>query len=61
MISANLTGVLISGATATDVTVIGNLIGTDSTGEADLGNAEAGVDIESASRVTVEGTARGPR
>ena len=49
VISANLIGVLISGATATDVTVIGNLIGTDSTGEADLGNAEAGVDIEGAS------------
>ncbi len=42
VISANLIGVLISGATATNVTVIGNLIGTDSTGEADLGNAQAG-------------------
>ena len=50
VISANLIGVLISGATATGVTVIGNLIGTDSTGEADLGNAEAGVDIEDCDR-----------
>ncbi len=48
VISANLIGVLISGPTATNVTVIGNLIGTDSTGEADLGNAQAGVDIENA-------------
>ena len=59
VISANLIGVLISGATATNVTVIGNLIGTDSTGEADLGNAEAGVDIESATGVIVEGNGQG--
>ncbi len=59
VISANLVGVLISGATATDVTVIGNLIGTDSSGEADLGNAEAGVDIESATGVIVEGNGQG--
>ena len=59
VISANLIGVLISGATATDVTVIGNLIGTDSTGEADLGNAQAGVDIESATGVIVEGNGQG--
>ena len=59
VISANLIGVLISGATATDVTVIGNLIGTDSSGEADLGNAEAGVDIESATGVIVEGNGQG--
>ena len=59
VISANLIGVLISGATATNVTVIGNLIGTDSTGEADLGNAQAGVDIESATGVIVEGNGQG--
>ena len=59
VISANLIGVLISGATATEVTVIGNLIGTDSSGEADLGNAEAGVDIESATGVIVEGNGQG--
>ena len=50
VISANLVGVLISGATATLVTVSGNLIGTDSSGEADLGNAEAGVEIEERDR-----------
>ena len=59
VISANQIGVLITGATATDVSVIGNLIGTDSTGEADLGNAEAGVDIENASGVIVEGNGQG--
>ena len=59
VISANLIGVLISGAMATGVTVIGNLIGTDSSGEADLGNAEAGVDIESATGVIVEGNGQG--
>ncbi len=59
MISANLIGVLISGATATNVTVIGNLIGTDSTGEADLGNAQAGVDIENATGVIIEGDGQG--
>ncbi len=40
VISANLIGVLISGASATGVIVRDNLIGTDSTGTADLGNAE---------------------
>ena len=59
VISANRIGVLISGATATNVTVTGNLIGTDSTGEADLGNAEAGVDIESATGVVVKGNGQG--
>ena len=59
VISANLIGVLISGATATDVIVIGNLIGTDSTGEADLGNAQAGVEIENATGAIVEGNSQG--
>jgi hypothetical protein len=59
VISANLIGVLISGATATNVTVIGNLIGTDSTGEADLGNAQAGVDVESATGAIIEGNGQG--
>ncbi len=59
VISANLIGVLISSGQAANATVIGNLIGTDSTGEADLGNAEAGIDIESASGVTVEGNGHG--
>ena len=59
VISANLIGVLISGAAATGVIVIGNLIGTDSTGEADLGNAEAGVEIDDASGTIVEGNGQG--
>ena len=59
VISANLIGVLISGATATNVTVIGNLIGTDSTGEADLGNAQAGVDIENVTGAVIEGDGQG--
>jgi len=59
VISANLMGVLISGATATNVTVIDNLIGTDGSGEADLGNAEAGVEIDSATGVIIEGNGRG--
>ena len=49
VISANLIGVLISGASATGVVVRDNLIGTDSTGTADLGNAEDGVQIDNAS------------
>lgn len=59
VISANLIGVLISGATAANVIVTGNLIGTDSTGEADLGNAQAGVDLENAIGVVVEGNGHG--
>ncbi len=59
VISANLIGILISGAPAINVTVSGNLIGTDSTGEADLGNAEAGVDLESVTGVIVEGNGQG--
>jgi len=59
VISANLIGVLISGSAATGVMVTGNLIGTDSTGEADLGNSQAGVDIESASGATISGNAQG--
>ena len=41
VISANLIGILISGATATGVIVRDNLIGTDSTGSGDLGNLGA--------------------
>jgi hypothetical protein len=59
VIWANLIGVLISGSAATGVSVIGNLIGTDQTGAADLGNAQAGVDIEGASGATISGNAQG--
>ena len=59
VISANLIGVLVSGTQATDVLVSDNLIGTDSTGEIDLGNAQQGVEIENASGNTVAGTAQG--
>ncbi len=41
VISANLAGVVISDASATGVIVQGNLIGTDSSGSAGLGNAAA--------------------
>jgi hypothetical protein len=59
VISANYVGVLIAGASATGVIVQGNLIGTDSTGTADLGNAKQGVEINGASRVIVEGNGAG--
>ncbi|MGO9469386.1 MAG: beta strand repeat-containing protein, partial [Isosphaeraceae bacterium] len=59
VISANLIGVSISGAGATGVVVTGNLIGTDPTGEADLGNAQQGVEIDNASGDTVSGNGQG--
>ena len=59
VISANLIGVLISGAQATGVIVRDNLIGTDSTGTADLGNAQGGIQIDNASGNTIEGDSQG--
>jgi hypothetical protein len=59
VISANLLGVRISGAGATGVVVLGNLIGTDSRGAAGLGNAEDGVEISSAPGATIEGNGQG--
>ncbi len=59
VISANQVGVNISGSTITGITVIGNLIGTDATGELDLGNAFEGVLIQGAGGVTIEGNADG--
>ena len=59
VISANLIGVLISGASATGVIVRDNLIGTDSTGTADLGNAQCGIQIDNASGNTIEGDSQG--
>ena len=61
VISANLVGVLISGASASGVVVRDNLIGTDSTGTTDLGNAEDGVQIDNATDVMVEGDSQGPQ
>ncbi len=55
VISANLIGVFISGASAIGVVVRDNLIGTDITGTADLGNAQCGVQIDNASGNTIEG------
>jgi hypothetical protein len=59
VISANLIGVLISGAQATGVIVRDNLIGTDATGTADLGNAQTGVQIDGSSGNTIEGDSQG--
>ena len=59
VISANLRGVLLSGAGAIGNLVQGNLIGTDSTGTADLGNAQEGVRIDGAPDNTVTGNAQG--
>ena len=59
VISGNLQGVLISGPAATGNEVTGNLIGTDETGEADLGNAQEGVRIEGAANTVIEGNGSG--
>ena len=59
VISANLIGVLVSGPNATEVSVVGNLIGTDIRGALDLGNEDQGVLIDSAAGVVVQGNASG--
>jgi hypothetical protein len=60
VISGNLNGVDIEGATAVGTLVQANLIGTDLTGEIDLGNAQAGVLIpQNATDTVIEGDAKG--
>ena len=59
VISANLRGVLLSGAGATGNLVKDNRIGTDGTGTADLGNAREGVRIDGAPDNTITGNAQG--
>jgi hypothetical protein len=55
-------GVEISGNLSTDNQVLGNFVGTDATGTADLGNGNDGVEISSgADNNTVGGTAAGTR
>src|SRR5271157_3506666 len=59
VISGNLRGVNISGSSASEVVVQGNLIGTDSTGAIDLGNATEGILIQNATDALIEGDAKG--
>jgi CSLREA domain-containing protein len=58
VISKNINGVFISGALAVN-TVQGNLIGTDVTGTASLGNTNAGVFIYRSNNAMIGGTAPG--
>lgn len=58
VIAGNLRGVLLAGASATSNLILDNLIGTDSDGQADLGNTHEGIRIESSSN-TVRGDAAG--
>ncbi len=59
VISANLRGVLLSGAGATGNLVQGNLIGTNAAGTADLGNSQEGIRIDGAPLNTISGNAQG--
>ena len=59
VISGNLLGIGIYGPGASEVVVQGNLIGTDSTGAIDLGNATEGVLIQNATDNLIEGDAKG--
>ena len=61
LVSGNGFGVGILNAGATDNQVLGNLIGTDASGQADLGNAASGVVVELASDNAVGGTEAGAR
>jgi len=65
LISANGTGVSISGNPGFTIQVQGNLIGTDVNGTADLGNTDDGVSVNGPANfvtsVTIGGTAAGAR
>ena len=61
VISANLIGVLISGADGHRGTVTGNLIGTDSTARPTWATPRQGVLIESPAGVAVQGERPGRR
>ena len=59
VISGNtLEGIKITGASATKNVILGNFIGTDPTGTADVGNRDGGIFID-ASNNTIGGTAAG--
>jgi hypothetical protein len=61
VISGNTNGVGIAQASAAGNDVVGNFIGTNAAGAADLGNTNDGVVINAASNNTVGGTAAGAR
>jgi CSLREA domain-containing protein len=61
VISGNSTGILIRGPEAAGNQVLGNYVGTDRNGSADLGNSAAGVDIRSSGNNTVGGATPGAR
>ncbi len=59
VISGNLRGVDVSGASATGNLIAGNLIGTDASGAIDMGNAYEGVLIQDATGNVVQGDSKG--
>ena len=59
VISGNLRGVDVSGASALGNLIVDNLIGTDATGAIDLGNANEGVLIQNAPGNVVQGNGKG--
>jgi CSLREA domain-containing protein len=61
VISGNGRGILVGDKTSTGTMIQGNLIGTDPTGAAALGNAGAGIRIENALSTVVGGMAAGAR
>jgi CSLREA domain-containing protein len=57
----NGNGVTVGLATTSGVVILGNLIGTNSTGTADLGNSLFGISVDSATSTTIGGTTPGER